>query len=75
MERKKQATIKQFGYLIFLLESQKLVFTVGDIEKFEKIVKKDLFKLSKSEISELIDKLKSDPDWMVAIYNQIQGTN
>jgi hypothetical protein len=69
------ATIKQVSYLMYLLEQQGMIRNIRDYEKFEEVVKKDLFKLTKKEASGYIEKLKEDRKWMESITNQILGTH
>lgn len=69
------ATVKQVSYLMYLLEQQGMVGGIQDYQRFEEVVKKDLFKLTKKEASGYIEKLKSDRKWMESITNQILGTH
>lgn len=60
---------------MYLLEQQGMIRNIRDYENFEKVVKKDLFKLTKKEASGYIEKLKSDRKWMESITNQILGVD
>lgn len=69
------ATLKQISYLLYLLEDQGMIRNGADIAKFEELVKAKVFTMDKRQISDLIEKLKSDRKWMEMITNQILGVD